>query len=192
MSVAKAKSVVRYCEARTRAGKLCKLPAGHGTRHVGRGRCSRHGGKTPNQEKKAAREAARDFLTGWNGIAMPVEPLDAAILAVELARGTVEHWREKLLDAYVKGDEPPPSTHESYRIALQDLARMTEAANRAGVADRMAALTERAVDQVTLAFEQASIAMKLDAATRAIGVKVFAEALRRAEGDEPRLLDAAR
>jgi hypothetical protein len=90
MAVAKGKAVVRYCEARTRRGTLCKRPAGWGTGHPGRGRCVKHGGKTRNHEKKAAREEAREFLIGQNGVAMPVEPLDAAILAVELARGTVE------------------------------------------------------------------------------------------------------
>lgn len=34
------------CGAKTRSGKLCKNPAGHGTDHPGEGRCRRHGGVT--------------------------------------------------------------------------------------------------------------------------------------------------
>jgi hypothetical protein len=38
----------------------CKLPAGHGTDHVGTGRCRRHGGNTPTHQKHAERiEAER-------------------------------------------------------------------------------------------------------------------------------------
>jgi len=40
------------CNARKRAGDgYCKLRAGHGTDHVGLGRCKFHGGTTPGQTK---------------------------------------------------------------------------------------------------------------------------------------------
>lgn len=35
------------CGAKGRSGRPCGLPAGHGTDHVGEGRCRRHGGATP-------------------------------------------------------------------------------------------------------------------------------------------------
>jgi hypothetical protein len=182
-------AVERYCGARTRRGTACKRPAGWGTGHLGTGVCVRHGGRTRNHETKGARDLATAFVVGQLGAQVPIDPLDAAVKAVELAHGSVEYWRTLILEAIEKGENPSDVHTAGYRDALQDLSRMTEAANRAGVADRMAALTERAVDQVTLAFEQAAMAMKLDAATRAIGVKVFAEVLAKHEGDTPPLLN---
>jgi hypothetical protein len=39
---------VALCNARTRAGGTCRLAAGHGTDHVGFGRCRLHAGNTPS------------------------------------------------------------------------------------------------------------------------------------------------
>ncbi|GEM_PF-7052880 len=46
------------CGARTRSGGNCRLPAGHGTGHVGIGRCRLHGGSTPTHERAAERRQA--------------------------------------------------------------------------------------------------------------------------------------
>lgn len=46
------------CGAKTRQGHPCKLPAGHGTDHLGSGRCKFHGGASngaPKQNKNAER-----------------------------------------------------------------------------------------------------------------------------------------
>lgn len=37
---------INICDAKTRAGTPCKLPAGWGTDHLGSGRCKLHGGKS--------------------------------------------------------------------------------------------------------------------------------------------------
>lgn len=177
------KSLTRYCEARTRKGGLCKREAGWGTGHVGRGRCKLHGGCSPNAERGAAREEAYEFILGQNGAQAPIEPLDAAVKAVELAHGTVEYWRAELAKAYEAEEAPTPVVVEGYRMALQDLSRMTEAANRAGVADRLVQISERWVDRLALAFEEAAQAMKLDAQTRAVGIAAYRKALAPLEGE---------
>jgi len=41
----------RYCRAKNRKGKPCRLRAGWGTNHVGYGRCKLHGGKSPGAPK---------------------------------------------------------------------------------------------------------------------------------------------
>ena len=53
----------------------CRLPAGHGTDHVGTGRCRRHGGSTPTHEKHATRvmaeRAAHQFGLELDGTPAP-------------------------------------------------------------------------------------------------------------------------
>lgn len=46
------------CGGKTKAGGLCKLGAGANTSHPGVGRCSRHGGSTPNHKRAAERAQA--------------------------------------------------------------------------------------------------------------------------------------
>jgi hypothetical protein len=70
---------------------------------------------------------------------------------------------------------------------MQDLGRMSDAASKAGVAERLIAITERIAEQITLAFEEAAQAMKLDAKTRAVGVEVFARGLARIEDQQAAL-----
>lgn len=171
-----------YCDAPKRGGGTCTRPAGWGTPNK-KGPCKNHGGAAPGVIKHHARAEAYEFIRGQPGAQVPIDPLDAATKAVELAHGMCEYWREEIADALV---EEKPVTHtmlEGYRAALQDLSRMTEAANRAGVADRMAALTERAVDQVTLAFEQTLMAFKdaIDPEVRSAMGKKFGDELRKAE-----------
>ena len=41
---------------------FCRLPAGHGTDHVGTGRCRRHGGSTPTHKRHAERVMAEQAV----------------------------------------------------------------------------------------------------------------------------------
>jgi hypothetical protein len=53
------------CEAKTRAGRPCRLPAGWATDHVGFGRCKLHGGATPAKHgrySKIPSKAVREIL----------------------------------------------------------------------------------------------------------------------------------
>lgn len=172
------------CNAKTRTGTLCKRSAGAGTNHLGTGVCSKHGGCTPNHERKGARDLATAFVAGQLGAQVPIDPLDAAIKAVELAHGSVEYWRTLILKAIEKDEQPTPIQSEGYRMALQDWARMTEAANRAGVADRLATMDERFIEQVTLAFEEAVQLVKLEADERTKVVRAFADRLKPMQGRE--------
>lgn len=47
------------CRAKTRNGGTCKQPAGHGTTHVGVGRCKLHGGASPQAERGGRAELER-------------------------------------------------------------------------------------------------------------------------------------
>lgn len=145
-----------YCGAKTvSTGKPCKRAAGAGTSHPGRGRCSKHGGSTPMQIRKNAREAVYEFVHGQMGYTEKIDPLDAAMFAVECAVGAVHYWRLQMAEAYRDGGHPSPSVVEGYRIAFIDLARMTDLASKAGVAERLIAITEAWSDRLTTVFEDA-------------------------------------
>ena len=83
-----------------------------------------------------------------------IEPLDAAVKAVELAYGAVEYWRVELYEAALAERDATPTQVEGYRMALTDLARESKLANHAGVVDRLAQITERMSEQLTLAAER--------------------------------------
>jgi hypothetical protein len=73
-------------------------------------------------------------------------------------------------------------------MALTDFGRMTEMANRAGVADRLAQITGRMAEQLSLAAEAQIAALvkggvKLTDEQRTIAARAYAQAVRRLEGE---------
>jgi hypothetical protein len=135
----------------------------------------------PNVEKHHARRAAHDFVSGQLGYEVDVDPLDGALMAVRMAAGARTYWLERLAECYEAGAPPGQAVVEGYRLAMQDLGRMSDTASKAGVAERLIAITERVAEQITLAFEEAAQAMKLDPETRALGVATFSTALAKLE-----------
>lgn len=86
---------VTLCGAKNRAGKPCRLQAGHGTKHPGVGRCRRHGGSSPQAELGgqvilARREAA------VMGTPLPVEPHEAILECIRIAAGEVAYASERI------------------------------------------------------------------------------------------------
>jgi hypothetical protein len=71
------------CGGKTRSGKPCKLPAGHGTSHQGTGRCDHHGGATPNHVKHAERVLAEQACAKFG---LPIETSARDALTAELHR----------------------------------------------------------------------------------------------------------
>ena len=100
------------CDARTRNGKTCKLPAGHGTDHVGVGCCKLHGGSTPTHEKAASVEIARRECETL-GVPIETTPADALRLELYEASGNVAFYRQLVQelpthpepDEYIDGDD---------------------------------------------------------------------------------------
>jgi hypothetical protein len=185
MSAAQAQGA--YCNARRRRGGRCHLPAGWGTRHVGRGPCRKHLGNVPNVIRHHARAEAMEFVVGQLGAAVQIDSLEAAVRAVELANGVVEFWRVELWSAVQEQRDPTPTQIEGYRMALTDLARITKLASDAGVADRLAEITERTSEQLVIAAEQgitelARTGLTLTVEQRTMFARGYAEGLRRLEG----------
>lgn len=174
------------CGATTRSGKACGRPAGAGTGHVGRGPCKLHTGSTPAQERNAARAAAYDFVEGQLGYEAAIDPLEAASMAVRLAAGAVAFWRMQILAAYEQPDgQPSTQAIEGYRTALQDLSRMADNASKAGVLDRLIAITEQMAEQISLAFEDALRGEGIEPGTRVKLVQKFGAALLALEAAAP-------
>lgn len=73
-------------------GVLCKRVAGHGTDHLGVGRCSRHGGSTETHKRSAEVELAR-IECETLGISIETTPAEALIRSVWAARGDFEFYQ---------------------------------------------------------------------------------------------------
>ena len=135
-----------------------------------------HGGCTPDI-KRAAKLQALEFARGMLGAELDVHPLDGALLAVRLAAGSVAYWRAQLAET----DEPTLTMREGFRMAVNDLSRMSKAAIDAGVAERQVRFAERTAERIALAAEEALTQLLVCPAERARFVHVFAENLRRME-----------
>jgi hypothetical protein len=76
-------------------GVLCKQPAGHGTKHLGVGRCSKHGGNTESHEKAAETELARRECQTL-GVLIDIDPAEALLHEVREAHGMCEMYRGEI------------------------------------------------------------------------------------------------
>lgn len=75
-----------HCGAKNRAGLPCTKGKGAGTDHPRRGRCSNHGGSSPNGRKQAKTEAAREALAAL-GKPVPTNPMQLLQDLVDQANG---------------------------------------------------------------------------------------------------------
>lgn len=83
------------CGAKTRAGRPCRFPAGHGTDHVGVGRCRRHGGASPRAELAGQVTLARREAAVM-GCPLDVEPHVAIVECIQIAAGEVRYASEEI------------------------------------------------------------------------------------------------
>jgi hypothetical protein len=173
--MAKAKAMSRYCGAKTRAGGKCRRPAGWGTEHPRRGRCKMHGGSTPNQIKKAAREEALEQVVAW-GAAVDIDPLDALLQCVQRTAGLVAYFNGRV--AALKEEELVTDGNLALWVrmeaeATERLARFSKMALDAGVAERRVRMAERTGELIAGALEQALASVDLAPAVRAQIAQTF-------------------
>ena len=91
------------CGARGRSGKPCGLPAGHGTDHVGIGRCRRHGGSTPTHEKSANKVKAERAVVTY-GLSREIDPHAALIEELHRTAGHVA-WLSDMIGRFDRDEE---------------------------------------------------------------------------------------
>lgn len=164
------------CGAKKRStGDPCQLRAGLGTDHVGWGNCKHHGGSTTTGKKSAARLEAKahgEHIARVMGFATEVDPFDALLECIWIAKGEVVYCSERIAelgedeavvtfaersetDGIVKGEsEHSVSTKTSTvaelniwivarRDAVDRMARYAKMAIDAGIAERQVQIAER-------------------------------------------------
>ncbi len=92
------------CGARTRAGTPCQRAAGHGTDHVGEGKCKLHGGLSPVKHGRYStinRPRIRDLLEVYRSDPDPLNVLPEVELLRALVTDFVERYDENS-DALVR------------------------------------------------------------------------------------------
>ncbi len=142
----------RHCGGKTNplnGATPCRQAKGMRTDHVGTGNCWLHGGRTPNGERHAQHEAATKALAK---LGMPVgtgDPFTLLAKAVSHAEGYLEATAQVVRDTAEPVEGKPAQfglevAAELYEQAIRTAARTGKAAVDADVADRLAALDERA------------------------------------------------
>lgn len=179
------------CGAKTRRGKPCKQPQGHGTGHPGTGRCKLHGGASPQAEVSGAVVLARREAQVM-GIPMDLEPHDALLECIRIAAGEVHYASERIVELepgqavgpvvstrplkYEKGAESsterveehgPPALHiwiEARHQAMDRLVNYSRIAIAAGIAERQVKLAEGQAEQLAEAMRRLAAALGYDPA----------------------------
>jgi hypothetical protein len=138
------------CGAKKRQGEgTCRLRAGHGTDHVGTGRCRRHGGSTPSHVVVAQRQRLTD-AAAIMGIPTDVEPHAAMLLMLRRAHGQ-EEWLADEVALLERGELTNPvgggqggipewKPHVligMHNAAIDRVAKIAKQCADAGVAKRM-------------------------------------------------------
>ncbi len=181
-------SAMEFCDARTRTGGRCRRSAGHGTEHLGVGRCTLHGGSTPGQVERARRQLALREMAQMGG-AVELEPTDALLACVHRAAGQaawlrlkVEDLRdEDLLTVGAHGTLVPHTWIRMEQEALDRLARVSKMALDGGVAERAVQFAERTGELLAAAFADALAVLELDPQREAEIVGLFTTRLRALE-----------
>lgn len=180
MTAAKATStdLVGKCGAARKRGGPCRLPAGWGTAHIGRGPCRKHLGNVPNVRKRYARQEAIEQARELLGQEASSDPIEAMLQGVRLASSVVAYHRLKIasLDVITREDE------EALEDAIGNLSIVAKRALDGGVAIKLVQITERMAEQITLPFEEAMHALKLSRKDRTLAVEVFTAGLAKLEG----------
>lgn len=141
----------RFCNAKTKRGTPCKRAAGAGTDHPGVGPCRRHLGNTRNHVRAGNRALALEQARKMLGQDVEGDPTDVILEGVRLARGLTLYYRA-VINAH--DGEVPENVERLYAEAVERQTDMAYKAARAGVAERMVRLAERAADAITLTIEE--------------------------------------
>jgi len=148
------------CGANRSNGGTCEQVAGHGTNHVGIGRCKFHGGCTPSHNKAAAEEIVRRG-TLWYGDPVDISPEDALLGEVQRTAGHVFFLERRIAQLNIES-EAQVSSEDEIKAALLELSRLNslypaerrhllqvcQVAIHAGLAERQVKLAERLGQQL--------------------------------------------
>lgn len=136
------------CNAIRRSGRRCRQPAGRGTPHSGSGPCKECAGSTPNVIKRYARLEAIGMARQFLDSDVEIEPLEAALLNVKIAASLVRYQQAKIRG--LRDDQITREDERALEEAVMLSQRVTDMALRAGIAERLVNIAERAGEQIAL------------------------------------------
>ncbi len=181
------------CGARKKGGDgCCARPAGWGTDHPGLGKCKLHGGSTPNHQRSAQLELARQAITRL-GQQIPEDEATPTLIMIGLVResaGNVEFYRRAVAtddpqDLIWRETGPGGAAKQvkSVWLVVYDeerdrLARYIKEAIGLGIEERRVRLEEADARTLMEGFSKAVTAAKLSPEQTEVLRRVFADHLR--------------
>lgn len=162
-----------HCGAHGKRGAgPCRQARGARTDHPGVGNCWLHGGRTPNGQAAATREAATNALEKL-GVPIEADPQQALLSQVWEAMGNVAFLRARVqsLGTVVSGadhlgDHRPHVLVAMYNEERDRLARICRMAIEAGIAERAIALAEFQADAIVVVVTRVLDSLDLPRAKR--------------------------
>lgn len=144
-------------------GTTCKRVAGHGTDHLGTGRCSRHGGATKTHVKAGtkAKAAAACAILGI-GREDAVDPAEALLREVARTQYAIEWYEQQMATLPLGKAEAIDANRELWMTERKHLGDVTKKALDAGVARRQIEMLEDLARQVVAGFSHFARLMGLD------------------------------
>src|SRR5205809_19002 len=134
------------CGAKKKNGDTCRAFAGQATDHPGVGRCKFHLGNTPNMRKHAVKLQAEQEVSKARakfGERIPVDPTEALLTTLQLSAGQLFWLQAALEDHEDKHDFTGQVLMRLWNDERDRVARISEAALRAGVQERAVRLQEK-------------------------------------------------
>lgn len=150
-------AITEKCGAKTtRREGTCQQPAGHGTWHVGTGKCKFHGGNSPSHRERNLRDQAAMFVEreketgeGWYGDPdETADPVDQYQKELQRCAGHVAYLQWRIAQ---EGAEKPAMNHglhALYQFERDRLARLCRDAMQLGLDERIVMAYERSADKV--------------------------------------------
>jgi hypothetical protein len=103
------KAACPKCAAKTRKGSACTRDAGWGTMHPGVGRCSSHGGASPQAEVSGLVQLARREMQVM-GMPLSIEPEQSILECIRITAGEVAYASERISELEVSEAVGPVAT----------------------------------------------------------------------------------
>jgi hypothetical protein len=175
--------------------ETCKLPAGYGTEHEGRGPCKHHFGNTARVVRGAALDEGKalvQMLKGM-GVAADIDPGEALRWEVNNTLGHVA-WHKRVIDTWnvLREDgsarpltESEAEFYERYLAERQHLVRAARMAVAADVEGRAMRLAEQQADQMGNAMDRIFAALRLTEQQRALLPELVPAILREITATRP-------
>lgn len=174
---------------------ICKMAAGYRTDHSGYGACLYHGGRTPSVAKSAANaravELGKSFIVDTDE---DVDPIAALLGEVTRTAGHVSWLSSKISMWTMDTEEVIPGSQMQwlhiYQYERRHLATVSEAAIKAGVAQRQVTIAEQQGSMLADAISAILDAMQLSVEQKILVPTIVPQILRSIATRTDKVLDS--